>query len=324
MRQVRTIFIALLLASVVVLAVSQQEVNSWQLPEDILAKERNSQNHETQSIQGFPAEIEGVWEVTKPDGTVQTLTLHDSQLIVHSEATGRVYYDNIVTQIQQDTPFLAKPNATKTYALIWDINAFIERYGENNLPENQAPFAFAYDEQHDQLSTSSTLVYQRDPQAELVQQLTIQLVKELPINHLQLAAINPQVLLDLWDAAQLTELANEELGLYLYKGLQAQYPELSLLALEDIEAYQALAEELMKISSLTYEEINQAGPAKLFASFERLQDEMLGVEATIEELDETQLSVVMEALQTELSTLRADYQQALLEREKQAAIIVSD
>ncbi|MGO4928248.1 hypothetical protein ACTQ45_04555 [Fundicoccus sp. Sow4_D5] len=323
MRKIRTIFTALLLASVIVLAVSKQETNSWQLPEDILAKERNNQNHETQSHQGFPEEIEGVWEVTKSDGTAQTLTLYGSQLSVHTQETGSVYYDNIVTQIQQDSPLMANPNATKSYALVWDINAFIERYGENNLPDNQAPFTLAYDEQNDQLSTSSTLIYKRNKEAELVQQLKTQLVEQLPINRLQLAAINSQILLDLWEAAQLNELENEALSLYLYKGLQAHYPELSLLAQADIKDYQALVEELMKRNGLTYEEINQAGPAKLWATYERLRKETLAEGASNEVNIETQLPVIMEALQVELTSLRADYQQAVIEREKQEAIIIS-
>lgn len=323
MRKIRTIFTALLLASVIVLAVSKQETNSWQLPEDILAKERNNQNHETQSLQGFPEEIEGVWEVTKSDGTAQTLTLYGSQLSVHTQETGSVYYDNIVTQIQQDSPLMANPNATKSYALVWDMNAFIERYGENNLPDNQAPFTLAYDEQNDQLSTSSTLIYKRNKEAELVQQLKTQLVEQLPINRLQLAAINSQILLDLWEAAQLNELENEALSLYLYKGLQAHYPELSLLAQADIKDYQALVEELMKRNGLTYEEINQAGPAKLWATYERLGKETLAEGASNEVNIETQLPVIMEALQVELTSLRADYQQAVIEREKQEAIIIS-
>ena len=218
---------------------------------------------------------------------------------------------------------MANPNATKSYALVWDINAFIERYGENNLTDSQAPFALAYDEQNDQLSTSSTLIYKRNKEAELVQQLKTQLVEQLPINRLQLVAINSQVLLDLWEAAQLNELENEALSLYLYKGLQAQYPELSLLAQVDIEDYQALVEELMKQNSLTYEEINQAGPAKLLATYERLRKETLAEGASNEADIETQLPVIIEALQVELTTLRADYQQAVIEREKQEAIIVS-
>lgn len=323
MRKIRTIFTALLLASVIVLAVSKQETNSWQLPEDILAKERTNQNHETQSLQGFPEEIEGVWEVAKTDGTTQTLKLYGSQLSVHTPETGSVYYDNIVTQIQQESPLMANPNATKSYALVWDINAFIERYGENNLPDSQAPFTLTYDEQNDQLSTSSTLIYKRNKEAELVQQLKTQLVEQLPINRLQLAAINSQVLLDLWEAAQLKELENEALSLYLYKGLQAHYPELSLLAQADIVDYQALVEELMKRDSLTYEEINQAGPANLLATYERLRKETLA-EATSNEVNiETQLPVIMEALQVELTSLRSDYQQAVIDREKQEAIIVS-
>lgn len=323
MHRIRTIFTALLLASVIVLAVSKQETNSWQLPEDILAKERTNQNHETQSLQGFPEEIEGVWEVTKTDGTAQTLTLYGSQLSVHTQETGSVYYDNIVTQIQQGSPLMANPNTTKSYALVWDMNAFIERYGENNLPDSQAPFTLAYDEQNDQLSTSSTLIYKRNKEAELVQQLKTQLVEQLPINRLQLAAINSQVLLDLWEAAQLSELENEVLSLYLYKGLQAQYPELSLLAQADIEDYQALVEELMKRNNLTYEEINQAGPAKLLATYERLRKKTLAEGASNKADIETQLPVIMEALQVELTNLRVDYQQAVIEREKQEAIIVS-
>lgn len=323
MRQVRTIFTALLLASIIVLAVSKQEANSWQLPEDILAKERTQQTHETQSIQGFPEEIEGVWQVTKTDGTIQTLTLSGSELAVHTQETGTVFYDNIVTQIQHNTPLMASPNATKSYALIWDINAFIERYGENNLPDSQAPFTLTYDEQSDQLSTSSTLIYERNQEAELVQQIATQLIEQLPINKLQLAAVNDQVLLDLWQAGQMNGLDTEALGLYLYKGLQAQYPELSLLDQADIEAYQALVEELMLESGLSYEEINQAGPAKLLATYDRLNKEHLANDETNETATQTQRVDLMEALRVELTTLREAYQQAVLEREKQEAIILS-
>lgn len=326
MRTIRPIFIALLLASLIVLAVSKQETNSWQFPEDILAKERNNENYETQSFQGFPKEIEGVWEVTKPDGTVQTLMLYDSQLTVHTKETGSVYYDHIVTQIQQNMPLMANPYETKNYVLVWDINAFIERYGENNLPHNPAPFTLSYDAQNDQLSTSSTLVYKRNQENELVQQLKTQLIEQLPINKLQLTAINSQVLLDLWEAAQLNELENEAVGLYLYKGLQAQYPELSLLDQADINDYQLLVMELMKQNNLTYEEINQADPAKLLATFERLKKESsAGTGDTKEDVNtEIQLPEIMEALQVELLTLRAEYQQAISEIEKQAAIIAPE
>ena len=320
MRQIRTIFTALLLAAVIVFAVSKQEKTSWRLPEDVLAKENTIQQQEAQIIQGFPEEIEGVWEVSKSDGSLQTLTLYGSQLTVYSEVNGRIYYDNIVTQIQNNTPLLASPNASKEYSLVWDINAFIERYGESNLPEDQSPFILNYDETKDQLATSSTLVYRRNEEAELIRRLETQLVEQLPINRLQLAEINPQVLLDLWEAAQLEGLSGESVGLFLYKGLQAQYPKLSLLALDDIDAYQNLSEALMKRSGLTYEEVNQAGPSDVLAAFEEAKKSRqaeIGDDASKTPL----LPIVLETIEEELTQLRAEYQQAVTEKEKQAALI---
>lgn len=317
MNKIRTIFTALLLAAIIVFAVSKQETISWQLPEGILAKEELAQYQEVESFQGFPTELEGVWEYTALDGSTQSLTLYDRQLTVSTEANGRIYYDNIVTQKQQGKSLLAKPIASKSYSLVWDINAFIERYGEKNLSADPEPFVLYYDETTDQLSASSTIVYQRNSEAELLDELKKQLLEEMPINESQMASMNDQILLDLWQAAQQKELPAEELSLYLYKGLEAQYPAQSLLKQSELENYQILIAEVMKRTSLTYEEINQAGPAKLLAIFEQLEKE-------IEAGDAKQLSAIYDVLLEEVVLLQGEYQQATIQRENLEAIIVAE
>lgn len=317
MHRIRTIFTALLLASILVFVVSKQETISWQLPEGILAKEKLAQNHEAESFQGFPSELEGVWQYTALDGSVQSLTLYDRQLTVSTEANGRIYYDNIVTQKQQGKSFLAKPIAAKSYSLVWDINAFIERYGEKNLSADPEPFVLYYDETTDQLSASSTIVYQRNAEAELLDELKKQLIEEMPINESQMASMNDQILLDSWQAAQQKELPPEKLSLYVYKSLEAQYPAQSLLKQSEIENYQILIEEVMKRTSLTYEEINQAGPEKILTIFEQLEKE-------IEAGEVQQQSAIYDVLLEEIDLLRDEYQRATIQRENLEAIIVAE
>lgn len=322
MHQIKMVFSALLLASIIVFAVSKEETISWQLPEGILAKEELTQNHEVESFQGFPAELEGVWHYTALDGSVQSLTLHNRQLTVSTEANGRIYYDNIVTQRQQVKSLLASPIASKSYSLVWDINAFIERYGEENLSTDPAPFILYYDETNDQLSASSTIVYHRSSEAELIYELKQQLIEQMPINDSQLASMNDQILLELWQAAQQKELAPEKLNLYLYKGLAAYYPEISLLNLSEIEEYQTLIHEIMKRTSLTYEEINQASPKKLLTTFKQLEKEMVN-EELIEEVDGNQMSKVYDVLLEEVDLLRNEYQKETFEKESKEALIVA-
>lgn len=311
MRQIRVIFLSLLLASGLVLAVSYFEETTTELPGAILAKERKNESQNTEVIQGFPEAIEGVWQYTNIDGSVQTLTLFGNQLTVHTEETGRVYYDNIVTHIQKDSTLLASPSKEQTYSFSWDINEFIRRYGEGNLSANPQAFVLSYNQDSDQLSASSTIQYQRNKGAEKTWRIMQKLKETLPMNDLQLAKIDQDVLLDLWDASQQKNLDGVELTNYLYKGIQAQYPELDLISLNDLEAYQLLVSDLMKASDLSFVEINEAGAKEIFTRYQALSDEGN---------DHPELNVI-ETLLAEIKEWRETYQRVKFNQENEEVVI---
>ena len=73
----------------------------------------------------------------------------------------------------------------------------------------------------------------------------------------------------------------------------------------------------MKRTSLTYEEINQAGPEKILTIFEQLEKE-------IEAGEVQQQSAIYDVLLEEIDLLRDEYQRATIQRENLEAIIVAE
>ena len=140
----------------------------------------------------------------------------------------------------------------------------------------------------------------------------MQKLKEtLPMNDLQLAKIDQDVLLDLWDASQQKNLDGVELTNYLYKGIQAQYPELDLISLNDLEAYQLLVSDLMKASDLSFVEINEAGAKEIFTRYQALSDEAK---------DHPELNVI-ETLLAEIKEWRETYQRVKFNQENEEVVI---
>lgn len=269
MRKFKTAVAALLVAAAVVVGVANQDAIQWQSPEEIRAQEQANKPLDKQTYSGFPAEMEGEWVYEDESGQEQRLTMRGTQLIVQHPSQGSVYYEGMATQGSPEE----KLSADQPVVLVWDIDLYVDRYGEDQLGPGPQPFMFTYDESTDTLTASPDVLFERDETAELLWTIQNNLAGLQPISLEQLRNVDDELLLNLWQESQDKGFDDATTWRHLYTKIDEEHDELNLVAAEDYERYAELAKEISANSDYSFSDLNTALPKDILAWYDAAAEE---------------------------------------------------
>lgn len=270
MRKFKTAAAALLATATVVVGVANRDEIQWQNPEEIRAQEQLDTSQEMETYSGFPEEIEGEWIYEDESGNLQKLILRGTQLISQQPSQGTLYYEGVATQgnpedeLSEDQPI----------TIVWDVDLYIDRYGEDQLGPGPQPFMFHYDESTDTLQSSPEVTFERDETAELLWMIKDNLAGSEPISLEQLRNVDDELLLNLWQEAQESGFDEATTWRHLYVSIEQEHDELDLLAPEDYERYYVIAEEISTHSDYSFSDLNTALPKDVLAWYDAAAEEL--------------------------------------------------